>query len=29
MHKTPIYALVPIDKIVPAPEEYEEESDDE
>ena len=29
MHKTPIYALVPLDKIVPTPEEYEEESDDE
>jgi len=29
MNKTPIYALVPLDKIVPTPEEYEEESDDE
>ena len=28
MHKN-IYAMVPLDKIVPTPEEYIEESDDE
>lgn len=29
MHKTPLYALVPLDKIVENPKEYEDESDDE